>query len=357
MSGSFKSVLNIVSGGGTLSHEAAEAAFRHLLAGEATNAQVGAFLSALRVRGETVDEILGAVTAMRAAMIRVVAPAGAIDIVGTGGDGGGTYNISTLAALIVAACGVPVAKHGNRASSSRSGSSDVLAALGVSLGGTGAHVERCLAGANIGFMFAQAHHGAMRHVASARAEIGFRTIFNLLGPLANPAGVKRLLVGVYAEQWLVPLARVLGELGAEQAWLVHGCDGLDEITTTGPTKVVAWQNGALHRFTIQPQDLGIALASLDELRGGDASYNAHALRAVLAGARTPYRDIGCLNAAAALVIAGHAADLPKGLDLAGRALDSGQAAVVLERLARISQASTVPQAGPIEMAEPISQGP
>ena len=338
MSDAFRPFLATVAGGHALSRDEAEAAFGLLLTGEATAAQVGAFLSALRVRGETIDEIAGAVTAMRATMTRVVAPDGAVDIVGTGGDGHGTYNVSTLAALIVAACGVPVAKHGNRASSSRSGASDVLAALGVRVGGDRGRVERCLREAGIGFMSAQTHHAAMRHVAPVRAELGFRTIFNLLGPLANPAGVKRLVVGVYAEQWLEPLARVLGELGTERAWLVHGSDGLDEITTTGPTAVVVWEDGALRRLTIRPDELGLAPASLAELRGGDAAHNASALRAALAGARTPYRDIARLNAAAGLIVAGRAADLPHGLALAAEALDSGRAGDVLDRLVHISQA-------------------
>ncbi len=332
MTGALKPTLAAIAAGRSLSPAEAEAAFGHLLSGEASAAQVGAFLMGLRVRGESVDEITGAVAAMRATMVRVSAPEGAIDIVGTGGDGHGTYNVSTLAALIVAACGVPVAKHGNRASSSRSGASDVLAALGVTIGGDRMAVERCLAAAGVAFMSAGAHHGAMRHVAAARAELGVRTIFNLLGPLANPAGVRRLLVGVYAAEWLEPLARVLGALGAKRAWLVHGSDGLDEVTTTGPTAVVAWEDGRLRSFTVEPADLGLVRASLADLRGGDAAHNALALRAVLAGARTPYRDIACLNAAAGLVVAGRAADLSEGLDLAGRAVDSGDARAVLDRL-------------------------
>ncbi len=331
-----KPFLAAIAGGRSLSRDEAEAAFAHLLSGEATPAQVGAFLMGLRVRGETVDEIAGAVAAMRASMIGVSAPEGAIDIVGTGGDGRGTYNVSTLAALIVAACGVPVAKHGNRAFTSRSGSSDVLAALGVSVGLDRAAIERCLVETGVAFMSAPAHHGAMRHVASVRAELGTRTIFNLLGPLANPAGVRRLLVGVYSADWLEPLARVLGSLGAERAWLVHGSDGLDEVTTTGPTAVVAWEDGAARAFTIHPEEFGIVGATLADLRGGDATHNARALRAVLAGARTPYRDIACLNAAAGLVVAGRAADLAEGLRLAGRAIDSGDARAVLDRLVRVS---------------------
>ncbi len=340
-----KPLLAALASGRSLSRDEARAAFGHLFAGEATSAQAGAFLMGLRVRGETVDEITGAVAAMRSGMVAVTAPPGAIDIVGTGGDGHGTYNVSTLAALIVAACGVPVAKHGNRAATSRAGASDVLAALGVTVGLDREGVERCLAGAGIAFMAAPAHHAAMRHVAAARAELGVRTIFNLLGPLANPAGVRRLLVGVYAPEWLEPLARVLGALGAERAWLVHGSDGLDEVTTTGPTTVTAWDAGALRTFTIEPEDLGIARASLADLRGGDAAHNAAALRAVLAGARTPYRDIACLNAAAGLVVAGRAAALAEGLERARRAVNSGEAGAVLDRLVLVSGGATIEGAG------------
>ncbi len=339
MSDALKPVLATLAGGRTLKRAEAEAAFDILFAGEATSAQMGAFLLALRVRGETLDEITGAVAAMRARMLRVSAPAGAIDIVGTGGDGHGTYNVSTLAAMIVAACGVPVAKHGNRAASSRSGSSDVLAALGVAVGLGVADVERCLHEVGLGFMSAQAHHAAMRHFASVRADLGTRTIFNLLGPLSNPAGVTRLLVGVFAPEWLEPLARVLGALGAETAWLVHGADGLDEITTTGPTEVVAWEAGAIRRFTITPEEVGLPRVALAELKGGDARHNAAALTAVLDGAAGPYRDIACLNAAAALVVAGRVADLRSGLDTARAALDSGAAKAVLHRLITASQTS------------------
>ena len=342
---SLKPLLATIASGRSLTRDEAEAAFDHLLSGEATSAQMGAFLMGLRVRGETIDEITGAVAAMRAKMLTVEAPAGAIDIVGTGGDGHGTYNVSTLAAMIVAACGVPVAKHGNRASSSRSGSSDVLGALGVAIGLGKAEVERCLAEAGIGFMSAQAHHAAMRHFAAVRADLGTRTIFNLLGPLSNPARVERLLLGVYAIEWLEPLAHVLGALGAEKAWLVHGSDGLDEITTTGPTHVVAWEHGAIRRFTIRPEDLGLRLATLADLRGGDAAHNAAALRACLAGQRGAYRDIAGLNAAAALVVAGRANDLRHGLDLAFEALDTGRAATTLERLVHVSQAGLLAATG------------
>ena len=345
MSEELKPVLAAIAAGGTLARAEAEAAFDLLFAGEATSAQMGALLMGLRVRGETVGEITGAVAAMRARMLRVTAPEGAIDIVGTGGDGHGTYNVSTLAAMIVAACGVPVAKHGNRASSSRSGSSDVLTALGVVVGLDGPEVERCLAEVGLGFMSAQTHHAAMRHFAAVRADLGTRTIFNLLGPLSNPASVTRLLVGVFSPEWLEPLARVLGALGAERAWLVHGADGLDEISTTGPTEVVAWEAGDIRRFAITPEEVGLPRAALAELKGGDAWHNAAALTAVLGGAAGPYRDIACLNAAAALVVAGRAGDLRTGLDVARAALDSGRARHILERLVRVSQGNALASAG------------
>ena len=333
-----KPLLARLASGATLSRGEAEAAFAHCLAGAATPAQVGAFLMALRVRGETQDEIVGAVQAMRARVLPVSAPVGAIDIVGTGGDGHGTFNVSTAAAIVTAACGVPVAKHGNRATSSRSGASDVLAALGVEVGSGAETAERCLAEAGLCFMSAQTHHAAMRQVAAVRADLGLRTIFNLLGPLSNPANVTRLLVGVFAADWLEPLARVLGALGAERAWLVHGADGLDEITTTGLTSIVEWNNGALRRFDVTPEDVGLPRTTLDQLKGGDAAHNAAALRAILGGARNPYRDIVCLNAAAALVVAGHAGTLADGYAQADAAVASGRARDVLARLALASRA-------------------
>lgn len=339
--GEMKPLLAALAEGRRLTFAEAQAAFDGLLSGEATPAQTGAFLMGLRVRGETSDEIAGAVAAMRARMRRVRAPEGAIDIVGTGGDGHGTYNVSTLAAMIVAACGVPVAKHGNRAASSRSGSSDVLAALGVAVGLDVPAVERCIAETGLCFMAAPVHHDAMRHVSSVRAELGTRTIFNLLGPLSNPAGVRRLLVGVYSPDWLEPIARVLGALGAEVAWVVHGADGLDEVTTTGETRVVAFEHGALRRFAIVPQDAGLAPATLADLKGGDPALNAQALREVLAGRRGAYRDIACLNAGAALVVAGRAPDIAAGVALAAEALDAGRAETVLDALVRVSRGATL----------------
>lgn len=333
----FKPYLAKVATGAALSQEEARAAFDALLSGEVTPAQAGGFLMALRVRGEALDEIVGAASAMRAKMLRVKAPAGAIDIVGTGGDHSGSYNISTLAAFLVAACGVPVAKHGNRAASSKSGAADVLGALDVGLGLDPARLEACLAQAGLCFMFAQTHHASMRHVAPFRVELGTRTIFNLLGPLSNPAGVKRQLLGVFSRAWMEPLARTLRELGSERVWVVHGSDGLDEITTTGPTEVVALENGEIRTFQIDPRDVGLPIARPEDLKGADPAHNAAALRAVLAGEKTAYRDIAVLNAAASLVVAGKAADLAEGRALAEEAIDSGAARGVLARLVAASK--------------------
>jgi anthranilate phosphoribosyltransferase len=335
---SFKPYLAKVATGASLTREEARAAFDDLLSGEVTHAQGGAFLMALRVRGEALDEIVGAVSAMRGRMLRVNAPADAIDIVGTGGDHSGSYNISTLASMIVAGCGVPVAKHGNRAASSRSGAADVLTALGVKIGLDTEGLERCLREAGLCFMFAQAHHASMRHVAPVRVELGTRTLFNLLGPLSNPAGVSRQLIGVFSEAWLEPLTQVLHELGSETVWTVHGSDGLDEITTTGPTHVVALENGAIRRFTIAPQDVGLPLARAEDLKGAEPEHNASELRAVLEGRRTAYRDVAVLNAAAALVVAREAKDLRDGFERASQAVDSGAARAVLERLVKASNA-------------------
>ncbi|MEJ0094291.1 MAG: anthranilate phosphoribosyltransferase [Methylocella sp.] len=335
----FKPLIAKLAVGSSLTEIEAQAAFDHIFAGDVTPAQLGGFLMALRVRGETIEEITGAVLAMRAKMLRVKAPAGAIDIVGTGGDGHGTYNVSTLASLIVASCGVPVAKHGNRASTSRSGASDVLTALGVKIDLAPAEVESCIAEAGVGFMNAQAHHASMRHVASVRVELGARTIFNLLGPLANPAGVKYQMLGVFAASWLEPLAQALRKLGSERVWLVHGADGLDELTTTGPSLVTALEGGAIRSFEIMPEDAGLPRASLADLKGGAPAVNAAALKAVLEGARTPYRDIAVLNAAAALVVAEKAADIKEGAALASAAIDEGRAADTLAKLIKVSNRS------------------
>jgi anthranilate phosphoribosyltransferase len=332
----FKPFLAKIATGARLSAEEARQSFDAMLSGEVTPAQMGGFLMALRVRGESVEELTGAVTAMRAKMLRVEAPAGAIDIVGTGGDGHGSYNVSTVAALIVAGCGTHVAKHGNRAASSRSGASDVLTALGVKIGIPAESVAACIQQAGVGFMMAQTHHAAMRHVGAARVELGTRTIFNLLGPLSNPAGVKHQLLGVFSREWLQPLAEVLRALGSQRVWLVHGSDGLDEITTTGATHVVELDKGAIRAFDITPEDCGVARAKLADLKGGDPAHNAAALRAVLDGAPGAYRDIAVANSAAALVVAGCALDLKEGALLAQQSIDSGRARAALDKLIVVS---------------------
>ncbi|ACP25232.1 anthranilate phosphoribosyltransferase [Sinorhizobium fredii NGR234] len=321
-----------------LSREDARAAFEIIMSGAATPSQIGGFLMALRVRGETVDEIVGAVGAMRARMLPVEAPEDAIDIVGTGGDGAGTYNISTLASLIVAGAGVPVAKHGNRALSSKSGTADALSCLGVKLDIGPEAIARCIREAGVGFMFAQQHHSAMRHVGPTRVELGTRTIFNLLGPLSNPAGVKRQLVGVFAPQWVDPLAEVLRDLGSESIWVVHG-EGLDEITTTGVTKVAELKDGKIRSFELTPESFGLARTTLDALKGGDGAHNAAALQAVLDGEENAYRDISLANAAASLMIAGRATDLAEGMAIGREALSSGAAKAALQRLITVSNAA------------------
>jgi len=326
-----------VADGVALSEAEAEVAFDILMAGEATPAQIAGLLMALRVRGETVAEITGAARAMRARMSRVTAPEGAIDVCGTGGDSAGTLNISTAVAFVVAGAGVPVAKHGNRAVSSRSGAADVLAALGVNLDAPFPVIEAAMERARVAFLLAPRHHAAMRHVAGPRVELGVRTIFNLLGPLSNPAGVRRQLMGVFSRAWLRPLAETLGRLGAERAWVVHGSDGLDELTVTGPSHVAAWEDGAVREFTLSPEDAGLPLGSPAALKGGDAAENAEALRALLAGMDGPYRNAVLLNAAAALMIAGRAGSLREGAEAAARSIDGGAARAALDALVTITQ--------------------
>jgi anthranilate phosphoribosyltransferase len=331
-----KALIGQVASGAALSREMAHAAFESMMSGEVTPSQIGGLLMGLRVRGETVEEITGAVIAMRAKMLAVAAPRDAIDVVGTGGDASGSFNISTCAAFIVAGAGVPVAKHGNRALSSRSGSADVLTALGVKIDIPPETISSCIEEAGIGFMFAPSHHPAMKHVGPTRVELGTRTIFNLLGPLSNPAGVKRQMVGVFSRQWVEPLAHVLKNLGSERAYVVHGSDGLDEITTSGPTAVAALADGTVTTFEIKPEELGIGRAKPEALRGGDAEANADALKAVLEGRKGPYRDVALLNAAAALVVAAKAKTLAEGVALAGKAIDSGHAQGCLDRLIAVS---------------------
>ena len=338
MTDELKGLIAKAATGATLSREEAARGFDTMMSGEATPSQMGALLMALRVRGETVDEITGAVTAMREKMLRVAAPPDAIDVVGTGGDASGSFNISTCAALIVAGAGVAVAKHGNRALSSRSGAADVLAALGVNIELTPQGVTRCIKEAGIGFMFAPAHHPAMKNVGPTRVELGTRTIFNLLGPLSNPAGVTRQMVGVFSRQWIEPLALVLKNLGSESVWVVHGSDGLDEITTAGPTYVAALENGAVRTFEITPEELGLKRVKPEALRGGSAKENAQALLQVLKGKGGAFHDISILNAAAALMVAARAKDLKGALALAQASIDSGEAANRLQRLVTVSNA-------------------
>jgi anthranilate phosphoribosyltransferase len=300
---------------------------------------MGGLLMALRVRGETVDEITGAVTTMRAKMLGVKAPPDAVDVVGTGGDASGSFNISTCAAFIVAGAGVPVAKHGNRALSSKSGAADVLHALGVNIELTPEQVGTCISDAGIGFMFAPAHHPAMKNVGPTRVELGTRTIFNLLGPLSNPAGVKRQMVGTFSKHWVEPMAQVLKNLGSDSVWVVHGSDGLDEITTTGPTSVAALENGQIRTFEVTPEEAGLPRSQPGALKGGDGEANARTLLAVLKGEKSPYRDVSLLNAGAALIVAGKAKTLKDGVALAAKSVDSGEAEGRLQRLIKVSNAA------------------
>ncbi|MEP3438570.1 MAG: anthranilate phosphoribosyltransferase [Hoeflea sp.] len=340
-----KSFIAKVANGDPLNRDEARSAFNVMMSGDATPSQIGGLLMALRVRGESVDEIYGAVSVMREKMLPVKAPADAIDIVGTGGDASGTYNVSTAAAFITAGAGVKVAKHGNRALSSKSGAADSLAALGVSLELDPRGISACIDQAGVGFMFAPAHHSAMRHVGPSRVELGTRTIFNLLGPLSNPAGVKRQLLGVFSAHWLKPLAQVLRDLGSETVWVVHG-DGLDEMTTTGATQIVALENGEIREFDTTPEDLGLSRVTLDQLKGGDGVYNAAALKRVLEGEKNAYRDIAVLNAAGALVIAGQAETLREAIGVASASIDSGAALGALEKLVSVSRAhAPAPKAG------------
>ncbi|MBJ7404805.1 MAG: anthranilate phosphoribosyltransferase [Bradyrhizobium sp.] len=331
-----KSIIGKVATGASLSRDEAASAFDAMMSGEATPSQMGGLLMALRVRGETVDEITGAVAAMRSKMLTVTAPPDAVDIVGTGGDGSGSVNVSTCASFIVAGAGVPVAKHGNRALSSRSGAADVLASLGVKIDLKPDQVGRCVRECGIGFMFAPAHHPAMKNVGPTRVELATRTIFNLLGPLSNPAGVKRQMVGVFSRQWVQPLAQVLKNLGSESAWVVHGSDGLDEITLTGPTFVSALHNGEIRNFEVTPEEAGLSRCEAGALKGGDADANAIALQSVLDGRPSPYRDVALMNAAAALIVAGRAKDLREGVAIATRSIDSGAANAKLKHLVAVS---------------------
>ncbi|MBX9618502.1 MAG: anthranilate phosphoribosyltransferase [Hyphomicrobiales bacterium] len=320
-----------------LTRDEARQAFNVIMSGEATPSQIGGFLMALRVRGESIDEIAGAVEVMRSRMLRVSAPAGALDIVGTGGDGSGSLNISTASAIVAAGCGVPIAKHGNRALSSRSGTADTLAALGVKIELGPEAITHCIRTAGIGFMFAPAHHAAMKHVGPTRVELATRTIFNMLGPLSNPAGVRRQLVGVFAETWVEPLAIVLGQLGAEHVWVMHASDGLDEITVSGETSVAEYRDGTVRLFSVKPEDAGLKRYPRGALAGGDAKHNAEAIRAMLDGEPGAHRDAVLLNAGAGLIVAGKVSSLAEGAAMAAQAIDNGNASAVLARLIAASQ--------------------
>ncbi len=335
----FKSLIAKVADGHALASSEAEAAFDAMMSGEATSGQIGAFLMALRVRGETIDEITAGAKIMRAKAVKVPAPENAIDTCGTGGDASGTYNISTAASFAVAACGVPVAKHGNKALSSKSGSAEVLEKLGVKLDIGPDQIRRCIDEAGIGFMFAPAHHSAMKHVGPTRAELGTRTIFNLLGPLSNPAGAKFQVVGVFDHKWVEPLAHVLKNLGSKRVWVMHGSDGLDELTTTGPSHVAELKDGAVSTFEVTPEEVGLPRAAAADLKGGDPDENTDALRRLLEGETGPYRDIVALNAAASLVVAGKAPSLKDGVQMAGEAIASGAAKAALDKLVAVSNAS------------------
>ena len=332
----FHKFVDIIATGAPLSTDQAAEAFDLMMSGEASPNEMAAFLMALRVRGETVDEISGAAQVMRDKATKVRAPENAIDTCGTGGDASGTYNISTCTAFVVAGAGVPVAKHGNRSISSKSGSADVLEHLGVNLNVTPEQVSKCIDETNVGFMFAPAHHSAMKHVGPVRKELAIRTIFNLLGPLANPANTKRQVFGVFDKAWVRPLAEVLKNLGSTHVWVVHGSDGLDELTNTGITHVAELKDGEILAFDVSPGDAGLKQSNMDELKGGDAEMNARALSEVLKGSPSAYRDVVILNAAAALIVAGIANDLKEGARIAASAIDEGRAQSALDQLVTIT---------------------
>ena len=329
----FRGLLAKVGNGERLSLAEAERAFDIMTSGNATPAQMGAFLMGLKVRGETAEELAGGAKVLRDKVLRVQAPAGAIDIVGTGGDHHGTYNVSSCSALVVAGAGVPVAKHGNRAFASKSGAADVLNALGINLDLPIETLEKSLMVAGVCFLMAPRHHSAMRNVAGPRVELApSRTIFNLLGPMSNPALVKRQLGGVFDRRWLRPVAEALGQLGLERAMVVHGQDGMDEITTTAATWVASLENGKVTEIEIAPEDAGVPRAAMSALKGGDPMHNADAIRGVLAGQRNAFRDIVVLNSAAALMVAGKASDLKQGAEMAVASIDGGKARKALETL-------------------------
>jgi len=327
----FSALLKRIAAGERLDAAQSASAFGAMMSGGVSEMRMAAFLTALAVRGPSVAEIAGAARAMRAAMTKVEAPGNAIDVCGTGGDGAGTLNVSTATAFVVAACGVAVAKHGNRAMSSRTGAADVLEALGVPINLNAEAARKSLMTPGFAFLFAPSYHPAMKNVAPVRRDLGFRTVFNLLGPICNPAGVRRQLIGIFAREWLEPVAHVLAELGTEKAWIVHGADGLDELSTTGPTRVAILEDGRVTMRDIVPEDAGIERTSLSALKGGTAEDNARAIRDLFSGAKGAFRGIVLLNAAAALIAAGQATNLKDGVAQAAEAIDKGRAAAALEQ--------------------------
>lgn len=333
-----KPLIAKAANGQSLTREEARTAFDILMSGEATPSQIGGLLMALRVRGESVDEITGAVEIMREKMLRVAAPKGAIDIVGTGGDASGSYNISTCAAFIAAGAGLKIAKHGNRALSSKSGAADVLMALGVKIDLEPEKIADCIKTAGVGFMFAPAHHASMKHVGPSRVELGTRTIFNLLGPLSNPAGVKRQVTGVFAKIWVEPLAHVLRNLGSERAWICHGEGGFDEIVPTGISWVSELRDGTVKSFELSPEDVGLQRSDPRALKGGEAQHNADALRSVLSGEKSAFRDAAVMTAGAALLVADRAKNLKEGIAMAQEAIDNSHAEKALATLVKVSNA-------------------
>lgn len=332
----FPTLLRTVSEGTALSQDEAVSAFTQIMNGEVGDAQMAAFLTALKMRGETVDELTGGVTVLREKVTKVETDPRAIDTCGTGGDAKGTLNVSTAVALVVAACDVPVAKHGNRSLSSKSGSSQVLEELGVNVNLDAAGVANCVKRANIGFMMAPVYHAAMKNVGPVRQALGFRTIFNLLGPLANPAGTKRQLIGVFDQKWIEPFAEVLNRLGSEKAWIVHGAEGLDELSISGPSFVAELDGGKIRTFEVKPEDAGLNPSPLSDILGGDPAYNAAKLQALAEGEHGAYRDIVVLNAAAALVVAGAAPDLKRGAQIASDAIACGNVLATLHKLVEVS---------------------
>ncbi len=328
----FKEIIAKVATGESLSEDEASEAFDIMMSGRATPSQIGGFLMSLRVRGETVPEIVGAVKVLRSKAVPVKAPAGSIDTCGTGGDAKGTYNISTATAFVVAGAGIPVAKHGNRSISSKSGSSDVLSALGVKLDITPETVSNCIENAGLGFMFAPAHHSAMKHVGPSRVELGTRTIFNLLGPLSNPANTKHQIIGVFDKKWIEPIAQVLKTLGSETVWVVHGSDGMDELTTTGVSYIAELKGGDIRTLEISPEDFNLKKATPSDLSGGEAEHNAQAIRELLDGQEGPLKDIVLLNAGAAIYVAGKAETVQQGIDIAKSSISDGKAKAALENL-------------------------